>query len=71
MRTIVFAPRAQSAFKRVTFRRSGELANRSLKILDAVIGALDLRTTMSRRALELERVWNGIHDVLLNEAGYC
>jgi hypothetical protein len=71
MRTIVFGPRAQSAYKKVTFRGSGELADCSLEILKAVIGALDLRTTMSRRALELERVWNGIHDVLLNEAGYC
>jgi type I restriction enzyme, R subunit len=39
------------------------------EILNAVIGALDAHTAMSRQALDSEKVRSGLQDILLNQAG--
>ena len=48
------------------FANSPDLKN---EILNAVIGALEAHTAMSRQALDSEQVRRGLQDVLLNQAG--
>jgi type I restriction enzyme R subunit len=48
------------------FANSPDLKN---EILNAVIGALEAHTAMSRQALDSKRIRTGLQDVLLNQAG--
>lgn len=48
------------------FANSPDLAN---EILSAIMNTLEAHTTMSKQALESEKVRHGLRDILLNHAG--
>jgi type I restriction enzyme R subunit len=52
--------------KKRQFSNSPDLSN---AIMDAIIGAFEAHTTMSKQALDSEKVRTGLKDVLLGPAG--